>query len=144
MVNMNDLQAPPTGKDRIHKIISENADLFANKDSELGHTDAVGMQIDTQGHVPIKLRPYRTPINNRKIINEAIEEMLSANIVKKSRSPWSFPIVIADKKDGTKRFCVDFRELNQIVLIGDCRHRGNASLLLNEVVCVHKPFDPGK
>jgi hypothetical protein len=40
--------------------------------------------------------------------------MLSANIIRKSRSPWSFPVVIVDKKDGLKRFCVDFKNLNQI------------------------------
>ncbi len=89
-VNMNDLQAPPTCKDRLQKLISENADLFANKDSELGHTDAVRMQIDTQGDAPIRLRPYRAPINKRKVIDEAIDEMLSANIVRRSRSPWCF------------------------------------------------------
>jgi len=50
--------------------------------------------------------------------------MLDANIIRPSRSPWSFPIVIVDKKKNTldankqdkleKRFCVDFRQLNKI------------------------------
>ena len=40
--------------------------------------------------------------------------MLEANVVRRSKSPWSFPVVIVDKKDGSKRFCVDFRKLNQI------------------------------
>ena len=60
------------------------------------------------------MRPYWTPIKNRKVIDKAVDEMLDADVIRRSRSPWSFPVVIVDKKDGSKRFCVDFRKLNQI------------------------------
>ena len=40
--------------------------------------------------------------------------MLETDVNRRSRAPWSFPGVIADKKDGSKRFCVDFRKLNQV------------------------------
>ena len=72
------------------------------------------MKIDTGKNDPIKMRPYRTPLKNREVIDKAIDEMLDANVIRRSRSPWSFPVVIVDKKDGSKRFCVDFRKLNQI------------------------------
>ena len=72
------------------------------------------MKIDTGSADPIKLIPYQTPLNNRKIIDETIDEMLDAKVIRSSRSPWSFPVVIVDKKDGSKRFCVDFRKLNQV------------------------------
>ena len=72
------------------------------------------MKIDTGTADPIKLRPYSKPLNNRKIIDETIDEMLDAKVIRRSRSPWRFPVVIVDKKDGSKRFCVDFRKLNQV------------------------------
>ena len=98
----------------IRKLVSENPDLFASKDSDLGHTSTVKMHLNTGNHPPIKLKPYRTQLNNRKVIDQAIDEMMEAKIIQRSKSPWSFPVVIVDKKDGSKRFCVDFRKLNQI------------------------------
>ena len=40
--------------------------------------------------------------------------MLAANIIHQPRSPWSFPVVVVDKRDGMKRFSTDFRKLNNI------------------------------
>ena len=113
-MDLKDLHVADKYRDNIEPLILRNSDLFASKDTELGHTDTVRMKIDTGSADPIKLRPYRTPLNNRKIIDETIDEMLDAKVIRRSRSPWSFPVVIVDKKDGSKRFCVDFRRLNQV------------------------------
>ncbi|MCG8078877.1 MAG: DDE-type integrase/transposase/recombinase [Candidatus Thiodiazotropha taylori] len=109
-----DLDVPEKHKKRVLDLILRNKDLFANKDSELSHTDTVKMKIDTGDHNPMKLRPYRTPLNNRKVIDNAIDEKKKKKIIERSKSPWSFPVVIVDKKDGSKRFCVDFRALNKV------------------------------
>ena len=72
------------------------------------------MKIDTGDHKPIKLKLYRTPLTKRPIVDKAIYDMLAANVIPPSRSPWSFPTVILDKKDCSKRFCTNFRTLNLI------------------------------
>ena len=113
-LNLNDLDVPQQYRSKIEKLVLQNQDLFANKDSELGHTETVKMQVDVGNNEPIKMRPYRTPIKNREVIDKAIDEMLDADVIRRSRSPWSFPVVIVDKKDGSKRFCVDFRRLNKV------------------------------
>src|SRR6266436_6225662 len=41
--------------------------------------------------------------------------MLDDNIIRKSKSPWSFPVVLSLKADGTWRFCVDYSKLTDKV-----------------------------
>ena len=80
--------------------------MFASKDTEHGQTDTVRMKIDTGDADTIKLRPYRTPLNNRKIIDKTIDEMLDVKVIRRSRSPWSSAEVIVDKKDGSNDFAL--------------------------------------
>ena len=105
------INVPDEHRQVIMNLITCNRDLFATKDTDLGKTDTIKMKIDTGNHPPIKFKPYRTPLNNRKIVEEAVKDMLDAKIIRKSRSPWAFPFVIVQKKDKTKRFCIDFRKL---------------------------------
>ena len=85
-----------------------NVDLFAEKDTELGKTQTIKMKIDTDDHKPIKLKPYRTPFTKRPIVDTAIDDMLAANVIQPSRSPWSFPRVIVYMKDGSKTILYRF------------------------------------
>ena len=87
---------------------------MTNEDKELGQTQTVSMKIDTGDHPPIRLRPYRNLIHKRGVVEEAVKDMLDARIIERSKSPWSFPIVIVVKKDGGHRFCVYFRKLNAV------------------------------
>jgi hypothetical protein len=50
----------------------------------------------------------------KKAIQEQVKDMLASGIIKASSSPYSSPIVMAPKKNGKFRFCVDFRRLNGI------------------------------
>ena len=110
-----EVDVPEKYRSDVLSLLKASTDLFAQKDSKLSHTDIDKKKIDTGEHLPIKLRPYRSPLNNKKVIDNAIDEMLDAKHIQRSKSPWSFPVVIVDKKDGSKRFCVDFRALNKII-----------------------------
>jgi hypothetical protein len=60
------------------------------------------------------MKPYRTTVEDQKVIDKTIKEWLDAGIISRSRSPYSSPCVIVGKKDGDKRVCVDYRKLNTI------------------------------
>ena len=82
----------------------QNKDLIVSKDSELGQTEKVKMQIDVGNNDPIKLDHIEHLWKIEKwLTKKAIDEMLDANVIKRYRSQWSFPV---DKNDGSKRLCV--------------------------------------
>ena len=62
---------------------------------------------------PIKV-PYRPAgFAKHQTIEENLEIMLQNDVVEPSSSPWSSPVVMVKKRDGTMRFCVDLRKLNE-------------------------------
>jgi hypothetical protein len=67
-------------------------------------------------HKPVKLPPRRLPIAQREIAEKEIKTMLDQDVIEKSCSPWASPIVSVKKKDGSIRFCVDYRKLNTLTV----------------------------
>ena len=72
--------------------------------------------IDTGDADPINIRPRAHSPKDLERIKEFIDENLKNGVISESESPWSFPLVLAQKPDGTTRVCVDYRALNQVTL----------------------------
>ena len=83
---------------QIDGLLKRNRVLFVSEDKHLGRTDTVKILIDTGVQGPIKRRPYRTPLKERKMVDSAVDEMMQAGIIEGSNSPWGFLIVLERKK----------------------------------------------
>ena len=101
-------------KNLFAELLHEFQDVFAVDATQLGNCDWVKHTVDTGDHRPIKQAPRRLPLHRRAEVEELLRKMLAQGVIEESQSPWSSPIVLVKKKDGTIRFCVDFRRLNEI------------------------------
>ena len=97
----------------IDKLISAYAHVFSSKLKPLTPCKVEPIRIITEGE-PICQRAYRTPLTKRQNISTAIDEMLAQGIIQPSCSPWASPVTLVPKSDGSIRFCVDYRKLNQV------------------------------
>ena len=77
-----------------------------------GRTEAVMHDIDTGSTRPIRCNPRKLSPKKIKIQQELVDKMLEEGQIEHSVSAWSAPTVLVTKKDGTTRFCVDYRRLN--------------------------------
>ena len=70
--------------------------------------------INTGDAQPVHLLPRRIPQARRDEVKRLIQEMLDQGAIQHSDSPWSSPVVLAKKKDGSTRFCIDYRKVNEV------------------------------
>ncbi|GJT59300.1 putative nucleotidyltransferase, ribonuclease H [Tanacetum coccineum] len=68
------------------------------------------------GAEPILKAPYRMAPVELKELKEQLQEMLENGFIRPSVSPWGAPVLFVNKKDGSMRLCIDYRELNRITI----------------------------
>lgn len=86
--------------------------VFSTGITDIGHTKLVEHHIKLNKDEPFKDAYRRIPPGMIQEIREHLEEMIQAGAIRESESPYSSNVVIVRKKDGSIRFCVDFRKLN--------------------------------
>ncbi|UYV76773.1 hypothetical protein LAZ67_14001988 [Cordylochernes scorpioides] len=90
------------------------AEIFDFERRESSPFSGVKHKIVTSDNQPIKQRPYRVSPTKRRAIQSEVDKMIKMGIVQPSESPWLSPVVLVKKKDGSWRFCVNYRKLNWV------------------------------
>ena len=99
----------------LRRLLDEYKDVFSKEGQPISSTSLVEHEIHTTG--PAVRLPFRrqNPVI-RNIEQQQVKEMLRDEVIRPSTSPWASPVVMVKKRDGTMRFCVDFRKMNDATI----------------------------
>ena len=102
---------PASDKAALLHTLMAFADVFHDK---LGYTDVIQHHIATGSASPIRQYPRRLPFAYREEAKCQVTELLNQGVILPSCSSLASPIVLAKKKDGKFRFCIDHRKSNAV------------------------------
>ena len=69
--------------------------------------------LPTKHSLPLHATPYKLSPPMQRVMRDLLDPMLRDGIIKPTISDITSPVVLVKKKDGSFRFCVDFRRFNQ-------------------------------
>jgi len=95
-------------------LFLDHADTFATGTTDIGYCNLLQHDIDTQDTFPTKQSPHRPPLSGCQAEADIMDEMLESGVIEPSDCPWTSPVCIVKKKDGTFRFYVDYIRVNSL------------------------------
>jgi len=98
----------------VKALLVHHLAILSTGKHDIGRTHLVEHRIDTGDARPIRQPLRRHAFEHTKFIREETDPMLQHGIIELAASPWASNVVLVKKKDGSLRFCVDYRKLNLV------------------------------
>lgn len=102
----------PSERTVLADLLHDYNDIFRQGGGE--PTPFAEHTIETGDHPPTAVPPYRLTPAKKAVMKEHLDKMLSEGIIEECESAWAAPALLVPKKDGSFRFCVDYRKLNAV------------------------------
>lgn len=105
-------------KSKVEELIEKYKTIFAKDKYDIGYVSDYEARIELLVDKFCSKRPYRCTIDDKKEIEQQVAKLLENNLIEESYSPFAAPVTLAFKRDEEKksRLCIDFRDLNKIVI----------------------------
>jgi hypothetical protein len=98
-------------------VVNEFMDVFPQELPGMPPDREIEFTINLKpGTAPISQAPYKMGPKELKELKEQLDELESKGFIQESISPWGSPVIFVDKRDGGKRMCGDFRNLNNVTI----------------------------
>lgn len=103
----------PEIHDAVREVVGQFADILTDLPLR---TKLAECEIRMEDDATVRTRQFPIPFAHKDIIRKEVEIMLKLGVIEPAQSPYSSPVVLVRKRDGSIRFCVDFRRLNKKVI----------------------------
>uniref|UniRef100_A0A8C5PGQ0 Gag-pol polyprotein n=1 Tax=Leptobrachium leishanense TaxID=445787 RepID=A0A8C5PGQ0_9ANUR len=103
----------PHKQAQVRRVLQDRQEVFS---ALPGYTRQALHKVETPGQRPLRQPAYRLPKAVREPMLAEIREMLELGVIEPSAGPWTSPVVLVPKTDGTTRFCIDYRRLNDCTI----------------------------
>ncbi|KAG5889560.1 hypothetical protein JTB14_018545 [Gonioctena quinquepunctata] len=108
LVAISSKDIKPAQQPKLRDLVKKYQDIFDTGQGKGGRTNVVQHRIDTGESA------RRLPLAKKEEADKIVSDMGKEGVIEPSDSPWSSPVVLVKKKDGSTRFCVDYRQLNNV------------------------------
>ena len=105
----------PTHQSNLAALLRRYSDALATGPMDLGYCSVLEHDIDTGDAEPIRQPPRRPFLSARQAEEDILNEILQTGVIEPSNSPWSSPVCMV-RKDGSYRYCVDYRRMNSVTI----------------------------
>ena len=96
------------------RLLLAYSDVFFSSETNVDRTGVIQHKITTTTTSPIG-QPIRwIPPYYGEDVQQLLKEMQEKDLIQRSRSPWTLPIVLVTKKDGSTSFSVDYHKLKEV------------------------------
>ncbi|KAK1606157.1 hypothetical protein QYE76_029830 [Lolium multiflorum] len=98
-------------------IVNEFQDVFPKELPRMPPDREIEFTIDLiPGTAPIAKAPYKMGPKELKELKEQLDDLEQKGFIQESISPWGSPVIFVDKRDGGRRMCGDYRNLNNVTI----------------------------
>ena len=101
-------------RQHLQATLTKCSDTFSLHPDDLGRNALLNHSIDVGSARPINQSPRQIPLAKREEARQEVIKMQRQGVIEPSYGPWSSSTVLVRKKDGSTRFCVDYRRLNDV------------------------------
>ena len=101
-------------RQQVKELLSRYDDVFSRSALDMGRASLVEHTIDTGSQRPIRQGLRRHPTAYMETIDKQVDELIQNDFVEPAASAWTSNVVLVRKKDGSHRFCVDYRAVNEV------------------------------